>query len=248
MTFNTPTLLWSQTPESIDISIRLSNIESESVSCENNHFYFSCSSQSKDYWIEFDLDKAVEKVSYNKYDNRIAIVLEKADYEKWDFLTKVRGIYKNNIKIDWDKWADSDADEEVENQPQDLSSGENQGSPLAPSSGGNLGSPLAPSSGFGGMDMNMMRQMMGGMDMNMMQQMMGGMNMGGEDGKEEGEEEGDEGEEEGEEEGDEGEEEGDEGEGEEEEDGEDGEDSEEGECDEGEEGEGHDGEDGEFAQ
>ena len=127
MTFNTPTLLWSQTPESIDISIRLSNIENESVSCENNHFYFSCSSQSKDYWIEFDLDKAVEKVSYNKYDNRIAIVLEKADYEKWDFLTKVKGIYKNNIKIDWDKWADSDAEEEGENQPQDPSSGENLG-------------------------------------------------------------------------------------------------------------------------
>ena len=180
MTFNTPTLLWSQTPESIDISIRLSNIESESVSCENNHFYFSCSSQSKDYWIEFDLDKAVEKVSYNKYDNRIAIVLEKADYEKWDFLTKVRGIYKNNIKIDWDKWADSDAEEDDE-QPQ------------APG-GGNLGSPQAPSSGFGGMDMDMMRQMQqmmgggGGMDMNMMQQMMGGMNMGGEDGDAEDEE------------------------------------------------------------
>ena len=180
MTFNTPTLLWSQTPESIDISIRLSNIENESVSCENNHFYFSCSSQSKDYWIEFDLDKEVEKVSYNKYDNRIAIVLEKADYEKWDFLTKVRGIYKNNIKIDWDKWVDSDAEEEAENQSQ------------AP--GENRGSQQAPSSGFGGMDMDMMRQMQqmmgggGGMDMNMMQQMMGGMNMGGheEDGDEDG--------------------------------------------------------------
>ena len=174
MTFNTPTLLWSQTPESIDISIRLSNIESESVSCENNHFYFSCSSQSKNYRIEFDLDKAVEKVSYNKYDNRIAIVLEKADYEKWDFLTKVKGIYKNNIKIDWDKWADSDAEEEAENQ----------GSQQAPSSVGNLGSPLAPSSGFGGMDMDMMRQMMGGMDMDSMRQMMEGMSMGG-DGNEE---------------------------------------------------------------
>jgi len=148
---STPTLLWSQTPESVDITIRLSNIEEETVSCENNKFLFSCSSQSKNYRIEFDLDKAVEKVSYNKYDNRIAIVLEKAEYEKWDFLTKVRGIYKNNIKIDWDKWEDSD--------------GENLGSPLAPSSVGNLGSPLAPSSGFEGMDMDMLRQMMGGMDM-----------------------------------------------------------------------------------
>ena len=196
-TFNTPTLLWSQTPESVDISIRLSNIEDESVSCENNHFYFSCSSQSKDYWIEFDLDKSVEKVSYNKYDNRIVIVLEKAEYEKWDFLTKVRGIYKNNIKIDWDKWEDSDAEEEDQAPAQE------------PSSVGNLGSPLAPSSGFGGMDMDMMRQMMGGMDMDSMRQMMGGMNMGGEgedeyegeggeDGEDGEEEEGEDGKEEGE--------------------------------------------------
>jgi hypothetical protein len=203
-TFNTPTLLWSQTPESVDITIRLSNIQDETVSCENNHFLFSCSSQSKNYRIEFDLDKSVEKVSYNKYDNRIVIVLEKAEYEKWEFLTKVRGIYKNNIKIDWDKWEDSDAEEE------------NQDSPQAPV--GNLGSPQTPSSGFGGMDMDMMRQMMGGMDMDSMRQMMGGMDMGGdgnegEEGDEEGEEDGEEGEEgdeEGEEDGEEGEE-GDEG-------------------------------------
>jgi hypothetical protein len=107
---STPTLLWSQTLESVDISIRLPNIEEETVSCENNKFLFSCSSQSKNYRIEFDLDKSVEKVSYNKYDNRIAIVLEKAEYEKWEFLTKVRGIYKNNIKIDWDKWEDDDSE------------------------------------------------------------------------------------------------------------------------------------------
>jgi hypothetical protein len=147
------------------------------------------------------------------------LFLKKADYEKWDFLTKVKGIYKNNIKIDWDKWADSDEEEEAENQPQAPSSVGNLGSPLAPSSVGNLGSPLAPSSGFGGMDMNMMQQMQqmmggggmdmnmmqqmmggGGMDMNMMQQMMGGMNMGGEG------DEGDEGDEEEEEEGEEGDE------------------------------------------
>ncbi len=171
---STPTLLWSQTPESVDITIRLPNIEEETVSCENNKFQFSCSSQSKNYRIEFDLDKAVEKVSYNKYDNRIAIVLEKAEYEKWEFLTKVRGIYKNNIKIDWDKWEDSEGEGDQDSPV------ENQGSPSGfggmdmSMMGGNLGSPLAPSSGFGGMDMDMIRQMMGG------------MNMGGE---EEGEEE-----------------------------------------------------------
>jgi hypothetical protein len=180
-----PTLLWSQTPESVDISIRLSNIQDETVSCENNHFLFSCSSQSKNYRIEFDLDKSVEKVSYNKYDNRIVIVFEKADYEKWNFLTKVRGIYKNNIKIDWDKWEDSEGEaEEVDSQQ-------------------------APSSGFGGMDMDSMRQMMGGMDMDSMRQMMGGMHMGGEDG-EEGQDEYEDGEEDGQDEYEDGEEDGEE--------------------------------------
>jgi len=179
-TFNTPTLLWSQTPESVDISIRLSNIQDETVSCENNHFLFSCSSQSKNYRIEFDLDKSVEKVSYNKYDNRIAIVLQKADYEKWEFLTKVRGIYKNNIKIDWDKWEDSDG-------------GEPEGSPSG------FGGMDMMQRMMGGMDMDSMRQMMGGMDM-------GGEE--GEDGDEEDGEEGDEdGQEEGHEDGEEDEEE-----------------------------------------
>jgi len=201
---STPTLLWSQTPESVDITIRLSNIEDETVSCENNHFLFSCSSQSKNYRIEFDLDKAVEKVSYNKYDNRIAIVLEKAEYEKWEFLTKVRGIYKNNIKIDWDKWEDSEGEQ-----------------PEAPSSG--FGGMDMMQQMMGGMDMDSMRQMMGGMHM-------GGEE--GEEEGEEGEEEegeGDEGEgdeEEGEEgEGEEGDEE--EGEGDEGEEGEEGGDEEE---------------------
>ena len=174
---STPTLLWSQTSESVDITIRLSNIQDETVSCENNHFLFSCLSQSKNYRIEFDLDKSVEKVSYNKYDNRIAIVLEKADYEKWEFLTKVRGIYKNNIKIDWDKWEDSEGE-----QPEEGASG--------------FGGMDMMQQMMGGMNMDSMRQMMGGMDM--------GGEEGEEDGDEEDgdEEDGDEGEE-GEEEGDE---------------------------------------------
>ena len=160
-------LLWSQTQESIDISIRLpSNIYDEIVSCENNNFYFSCSSQSKNFQIEFDLDKSVEKVSYNKYDNRIAIILEKTEYEKWDFLTKVRGIYKNNIKIDWNKWNDEEDDD---NSPQ-THSGESE------------------------MNMDMMRQMMGGMNpmdsgMDMMRHM---NNYGEEDDEEDGNVENDE--------------------------------------------------------
>jgi hypothetical protein len=106
--------------------------------------------KAKESEYEIIIDKSVEKVSYNKYDNRIAIVLEKAEYEKWEFLTKERGIYKNNIKIDWDKWEDSDGEAEEVDSPVG-----NLGSPQAPV--GNLGSPLAPSSGFCGKNIHMIQ-------------------------------------------------------------------------------------------
>jgi hypothetical protein len=39
-------------------------------------------------------------------------MLKKIDSEKWTSLTKNRNIFKNNIKIDWDSWYDSDAEDE----------------------------------------------------------------------------------------------------------------------------------------
>ena len=110
--FFTPTLAWSQTDEKISMSIQLPNITDELVSYENNVFLFSCLSSSKKYMIEFELYAAVSSSSFTKSDKKIEINLQKEEFEKWDFLTKIKGIYKNNIKIDWDKWTDSDSENE----------------------------------------------------------------------------------------------------------------------------------------
>jgi hypothetical protein len=185
---STPTLVWSQTDEKISMSIQLPNITDELVSYDNNVFLFSCLSSSKKYMIEFELYKSVLSSSFTKSDKKIEINLQKEEFEKWDFLTKIKGIYKNNIKIDWDKWTDSDSENE-QNENLGMDQGMNSG-----------------------MDPRMMQEMMANMSGGGNDDFYGGE--GDEEGDEEegdeGDEEGEEGEEGGDEGGDEGGEEGEE--------------------------------------
>jgi len=175
----TPTLLWSQTYEDIEIEINLSNISNEILRIENNVFHYECFSSNKKYLIDFELEEEIiGHIVSIRNDKKIIIKLQKKeDGIKWDFLTKKRGIYKNNIKINWDKWENSDDEEDVKNI--------------------NMG---------GGMGDGMNN--MGGMDMSMLQEMMGNMS-GEEEGEEDGEDHGEEnGEEDGEDQNEDGEEDG----------------------------------------
>ena len=176
----TPTLLWSQTYDDIEIEINLSNVSNEILKTENNVFHYECFSSNKKYLIDFELEEEVSgHIVSIRNDKKIIIRLhKKEDGVKWDFLTKKRGIYKNNIKINWDKWENSDDEEDVKNI--------NMGGGMDNMMGGMGG-------GMDGMD--------SGMDMDMLQKMMDGMGHNGEEGSEEGEEGSEEGEEEGSEEG-----------------------------------------------
>ena len=168
----TPTLLWSQTYEDIEIEINLPSISNEILRVENNVFHFEClAASNKKYLIDFELDDEISETSVSiQNDKKMIVVLKKKEEGvKWDFLAKKRGIYKNNIKINWDKWENSEDEEDVKNINMD-------------GMGGGMG---------GGMDMSMG----GGMDMNMLQEMMANMgnvgeNSGEEDGEDQDEEDG----------------------------------------------------------
>ena len=57
----TPTLLWSQTYEIVEIEIYLSNISNEKLEYENNIFHFECFSSNKKYLIEFELEREISE-------------------------------------------------------------------------------------------------------------------------------------------------------------------------------------------
>jgi hypothetical protein len=83
----TPTLLWSQTYENIEIEINLPNISNEIYNCENNIFHFECLSSNKKYLIDFELEMDVieNNISF-KNDKKIILQLTKIeDGVEWDF-------------------------------------------------------------------------------------------------------------------------------------------------------------------
>ena len=164
----TPTLLWSQTYENIEIEINLPNISSEVLRVENNVFHFECfAASNKKYLIDFELEDEVSETSVHiRNDKKIVVLLKKKEEGvKWDFLAKNRGIYKNNIKINWDKWENSEDEEDVKNI--------------------NIGDGMGKMSDM----MGGMGRMGGGMDMSMLQEMMANMGTNSEeDGEEDGEE------------------------------------------------------------
>ena len=55
----TPTLLWSQTYDDIEIEINLSNVSNEILKTENNVFHYECFSSNKKYLIDFELEDDV---------------------------------------------------------------------------------------------------------------------------------------------------------------------------------------------
>ncbi len=59
---------------------------------------------------EIDASKSKSKVTPRE----VAFVLKKVNEERWSNLLKDKGLNKSHVKIDWDKWVDSDAEDEKE--------------------------------------------------------------------------------------------------------------------------------------
>jgi len=146
----TPTLLWSQSKENIEIEINLPNISSQNLKSEDNIFHFECLSLNKKYSICFELNKDINGHNISlQTDKKIIVLLNKKEDEKWDFLTKQKGLYKNNIRINWDKWDDSEAEDEDDVKNINI---------------GGMGGMGGMGGGIEGMDMNMLQEMMGNMN------------------------------------------------------------------------------------
>ena len=69
----TPTLLWSQNYNNIEIEINLPNISNELFNFENNYFNFKCSSNDKKYLINFELYGEIGDHTFVKSDKKIKI-------------------------------------------------------------------------------------------------------------------------------------------------------------------------------
>ena len=116
-----PSLLWYQYGKKIIIDIKIMNYSKPNICICDNNINFSCMSNEKLYNIEFELFKSIcnNNIQYNE--NNIKIILEKEEEEEWIQLTKVKNLYKNNIKINWSYWKTEDDEDENTSSNFDMS-------------------------------------------------------------------------------------------------------------------------------
>ncbi len=106
---STPPILWHQDNHFVFFKVDIQNVKDELITINENKFSFKTSQ----YFIEFDLFEEINtgessNVTTEKF---VKVSLAKKESIKWPSLTKNRALHKNNIKIDWNAWCDSDAED-----------------------------------------------------------------------------------------------------------------------------------------
>ncbi len=168
-----PNISWYQNSTHLFVEVLLpecKNINVIFTGGEDGKFKFEGEWKEKKYGIEFEwFSKIVEGFStFKTTDTKVLCMIKKEDEDfEWSRLTKTKDLYKNSIKVNWDRM-----DFEDDEQPEEYGDMMSQMQQMQMMGGG-----------MGG-GMNMMGGMpggMGGMDMSKMMEMMQGMNINGDD-------------------------------------------------------------------
>lgn len=108
---STPPILWHQDNHFVFFKVDIQKVKDEVINITENNFLFKTSQ----YFIDFELSYEInpDESSFSVTEKFVKVSLAKKEsFIKWTSLTKNKALYKNNIKIDWNSWYDSDAEED----------------------------------------------------------------------------------------------------------------------------------------
>lgn len=114
-----PTVKWAQRKKTVFLTIDVQDSKDPKIELTNTEdgfghlIYKSVASGGEDdkpYELDLTLFKAIDKESskISASPRSVILVLEKAEEETWPRLTKESGRHLTHIKVDWDRWVDSD--------------------------------------------------------------------------------------------------------------------------------------------
>ena len=117
-----PTVKWHQSREYLFLNFDVHNGTNDYIKISENEIIFSIYSKDNYYEMNLELFENIvsEDSSYKIEEKCIRFILKKTNENKWDFITKDRNIYKNNIKINWTEWNDDDSEGEADNSQFDF--------------------------------------------------------------------------------------------------------------------------------
>mmetsp|Transcript_13386 Transcript_13386/g.9460 ORF Transcript_13386/g.9460 Transcript_13386/m.9460 type:complete len:138 (-) Transcript_13386:401-814(-) len=109
-----PNIKWAQRAENVFITVEVQDFENHVIDLsEDNKLSFSADSHGQKYGFEIELFAEVVKDEsrWNTKGRNVIFNLKKKEAESWSRITKEKT--KNaRINIDWNKWVDSDDEEE----------------------------------------------------------------------------------------------------------------------------------------
>ena len=164
---------WAQRPASLYITISLPDVKDEKIELTATALTFSGTSHGRSFTCNMEFLHAVKpedsvwkvlprSIQMNVVKEAAADGEDEEAIESWTRLLKDKQQEKTNVKVDWDRWADSD-DEDEAGAPgggQDFDMSQLAGAEGFPGGMGGMGG--MPGGGMGGMPPGM-EAMMGGM-------------------------------------------------------------------------------------
>jgi prostaglandin-E synthase len=110
-----PNLKWYQDKDYVYLDIDAYNAVDFNLKIKDNNLNYSFVSNNNYYEMKFELFDNADHVKYIDCKSSIKITLQKKNKEYWRNLTFEKNLYKNYIKLDWNKWIDEDSEEENNN-------------------------------------------------------------------------------------------------------------------------------------
>ena len=104
----TPNILWAQTSSKVYITVMIGESKNNTFEIKDNKIIkFESTSEDKNFKFEFELDDLVKDYSMNITSRKVTISIDKCEEGWWMKLTD-NPLYKNNVKVDWERWQDED--------------------------------------------------------------------------------------------------------------------------------------------
>mmetsp|Transcript_6247 Transcript_6247/g.7855 ORF Transcript_6247/g.7855 Transcript_6247/m.7855 type:complete len:336 (+) Transcript_6247:218-1225(+) len=112
---------WAQRKGSIFLTIDLPDVDEKTakIELEDKKLTFKGTSEDKDYHVEIEflheIDSKAEDTKYSIKPRGVSFFLVKKEEGSWSRLLENKQLQRTNVKVDFNKWVDSDEEDETNN-------------------------------------------------------------------------------------------------------------------------------------
>ncbi|KAF7457802.1 co-chaperone p23 [Cryptosporidium felis] len=112
-----PTVLWAQTKKALFVTVDLPDIKDYKVDLEEDYLKFYAKVDNNEYGFKLEFLKPINKEE-SKYQvtRSLHFMITKKEEERWASITKDSSNTRNWLKCDWNRWIDTDEEENPTNK------------------------------------------------------------------------------------------------------------------------------------